>query len=120
MVNKGPLLFQLVVSVPLILLSQARLLTVAHGPLRRCCKSAQLPTCCAPTQWEGNQGTRALTLAQNLRGQPKQVGGVRVLLIRSWGTGTWVGVEGGGACRIIPSGSPASLLGLVQPSVTAS
>uniref|UniRef100_A0ABI7W3E1 Coiled-coil domain containing 120 n=1 Tax=Felis catus TaxID=9685 RepID=A0ABI7W3E1_FELCA len=34
----------------------ARLLTVAHGPLRRRCKSAQLPACCAPTQWEGNQG----------------------------------------------------------------
>ncbi|XP_010848400.1 PREDICTED: coiled-coil domain-containing protein 120, partial [Bison bison bison] len=53
-------------------LIKARLLTVAHGPLTRCCKSAQLPTCCAPTQWEGNQGTRALTLAQILRGQAKQ------------------------------------------------
>lgn len=69
MLSKGPLLLQLFDSVPLILPSQAGLLTAAHGPLKRRCKSAQIPTCCSPTQWEGNQGTRALTLTQILRGQ---------------------------------------------------
>ncbi|XP_035144327.1 coiled-coil domain-containing protein 120 isoform X1 [Callithrix jacchus] len=54
---------------------EARLLAVTHGPLRRRCKSAQLPTCCAPTQCEGNQGTRAKwvqTSTRILKGQVKQ------------------------------------------------
>lgn len=99
MLNKCPLLLYLDESVPLLLPPQARLLTVTHGPLRRRCKSARLPTCCTPTQWEGNQGTRAKwvqTLAPILRGQAKQAGGVRVPRIPSRGVGSWVrgAVEG--------------------------
>lgn len=76
----------------LILPLQVRFLTVAHGPLRRHHKSAQLPTCCAPTQWEGNQGMRAWWRPDINTDSERagQAGGWGQGTPSSWGVGSWV------------------------------
>lgn len=65
---------------------------MAHGPLRRHHKSTQLPTCRAPTQWEGNQGTRAKWRPDVDTDSERagQAGGWGQDTLSSWGVGSWV------------------------------